>query len=123
MYCSALGLVVIGLLGYVIFKHWRRLRAKRRHIKVRDPHDDVEYSKASGADSGVFVENDSPKNYTCKLLNSLLFCCYSVLNSFTFRYLEQHYQTFSRNGVYGKNVHVELYSNLQLSERIDTYTW
>lgn len=67
VYCSALGLVVIGLLGYVIFKHWRRLRAKRRHIKVRDPHDDVEYSKASGADSGVFVENDSPKNYTYSL--------------------------------------------------------
>lgn len=66
VYCSALGLVVIGLLGYVIFKHWRRLRAKRRHIKARDPHDDVEYSKASGADSGVFVENESPKSYTCK---------------------------------------------------------
>ena len=49
------------------------MRSKRRHIKARDPHDDVEYSKASGADSGVFVENDSPKSFTCMLIFSLLF--------------------------------------------------
>lgn len=63
VYCAALGLVVAGLLGYAVFKHRRRMLAKRRH-KAPCTHDDVEYSKASGGDSGVFVENDSPKKYT-----------------------------------------------------------
>lgn len=63
VYCSVLGLVVVGLLGYVVIKHWRRMRAKRRH-KAPCSHEDVEYSKASGGDSGIFVENESPKNYT-----------------------------------------------------------
>jgi hypothetical protein len=65
IYCSVLGLVVVGLLCYVVIKHWRRMRAKRRH-KAPCSHEDVEYSKASGGDSGIFVDNESPKNYSCK---------------------------------------------------------
>ncbi|KAL4217424.1 hypothetical protein ACF0H5_023874 [Mactra antiquata] len=63
VYCSVLGLVVVGLLGYVVIKHWKRMREKRRH-KAPCSHEDVEYSKASGGDSGIFIENESPKNYT-----------------------------------------------------------
>ncbi|XP_060553237.1 tumor necrosis factor receptor superfamily member 16-like [Ruditapes philippinarum] len=63
IYCSVLGLVVVGLLCYVVIKHWRRMRAKRRH-KAPCSHEDVEYSKASGGDSGIFVDNESPKNYS-----------------------------------------------------------
>ena len=77
VYCSVLGLVVVGLLCYVVIKHWRRMRAKRRH-KAPCSHEDVEYSKASGGDSGIFVDNESPKNYSCtydrhikKLINNL----------------------------------------------------
>lgn len=66
VYCSVLGLVVVGLLGYVVVKHWRRMRAKRRH-KAPCNHEDVEYSKASGGDSGIFVDNESPKNYSYTL--------------------------------------------------------
>ncbi|KAK3082963.1 hypothetical protein FSP39_010120 [Pinctada imbricata] len=57
IYCSVLGAVVAGLLVYVIFKHYTRLKNKKHH-KVSDPHADIEYSKASGGDSGVFVETD-----------------------------------------------------------------
>lgn len=70
VYCAALGLVVVGLLGYVALKHRRRMLAKRRH-KAPCAHDDIEYSKASGGDSGVFVENDSPKNYTYSLTSNV----------------------------------------------------
>lgn len=56
VYCAILGAVILGLLGYVIFKQYTRL--KNRKIHKGHPHDDVEYSKASGGDSGVFVEND-----------------------------------------------------------------
>lgn len=55
LYCAALGAVVVGLLAYVAFVHYRRMRDKRMS---REPHDDVEYSKASGADSGVFADPD-----------------------------------------------------------------
>ncbi|KAL8588543.1 hypothetical protein ACOMHN_058442 [Nucella lapillus] len=57
LYCAALGAVVVGLLAYVAFVHYRRMRDKRMS---REPHEDVEYSKASagGADSGVFVDPD-----------------------------------------------------------------
>ena len=57
IYCAALGAVVVGLLGYVIFKQYSRIRDKKRH-KIHDPHEHVEYSRASGInDSGVFVES------------------------------------------------------------------
>lgn len=65
VYCSVLGLVVIGLLVYVIVKHYRRMRTKRRH-KAPCSHEDVEYAKAAGGDSGVFVEHDYPQCYSCK---------------------------------------------------------
>ena len=70
VYCAVLGLLVVGLLGYVIFKHWIRIRAKRSH-KAPPSHEDVEYSKASGADSGVFVDSDSPKSYNCKYITRI----------------------------------------------------
>ncbi|KAL3854601.1 hypothetical protein ACJMK2_013865, partial [Sinanodonta woodiana] len=54
-----LGAVVVGLLGYVVFKNYRRMKAKARH-NGHDPHEDIEYSKASGGDSGVFVDADVP---------------------------------------------------------------
>lgn len=57
IYCAILGAVVLGLLGYVIFKQYTRLK-NRKIFKGHDLHEDVEYSKASGADSGVFVENE-----------------------------------------------------------------
>lgn len=53
LYCAILGAVVVGLLGYVILVHYRRMKEKRL---VREPHEDVEYSKASGGDSGIYVE-------------------------------------------------------------------
>ena len=53
LYCAILGAVVIGLLGYVVLVHYRRMKEKRL---VREPHEDVEYSKASGGDSGIYVE-------------------------------------------------------------------
>ncbi|XP_022325103.2 tumor necrosis factor receptor superfamily member 16-like [Crassostrea virginica] len=57
VYCAALGAVVVGLLAYVIFKQYSRIRDKKRH-KIHDPHEHVEYSRASGInDSGVFVES------------------------------------------------------------------
>jgi len=65
VYCAVLGLVVIGLLAYVVFKHYTRMRSKRRH-KAPYSHEDVEYAKAAGGDSGVFVENDCPQYYSCK---------------------------------------------------------
>lgn len=56
IYCAALGAVVLGLLGYVFFKQYSRLKDKNRH-KIHDPHDHVEYSRASGGtDSGVCVD-------------------------------------------------------------------
>lgn len=55
IYCAALGAVVLGLLGYVFFKQYSRIKEKKRH-KVHDPHDHVEYSRASGTDSGVCVD-------------------------------------------------------------------
>lgn len=55
LYCAALGAVVVGLLAYVFLVHYRRMRDKRL---AREPHEDVEYSKASGADSGVFADPD-----------------------------------------------------------------
>ncbi|XP_076460710.1 tumor necrosis factor receptor superfamily member 16-like [Babylonia areolata] len=56
LYCVALGAVVVGLLGYVVSVHYRRMRVKRL---AREPHyEDVEYSKASGADSGIFVDSE-----------------------------------------------------------------
>nr|KAG5713346.1 hypothetical protein BaRGS_024894 [Batillaria attramentaria] len=55
LYCAALGAVVVGLLAYVAFVHYRRMRDKRLS---REPHEDVEYSKASGADSGIFLDAD-----------------------------------------------------------------
>ncbi|XP_052814173.1 tumor necrosis factor receptor superfamily member 16-like [Mya arenaria] len=63
VYCAALVLVIVGLVGYVIYKKYQRMRSKRRQ-KAPCSHEDVEYSKASGGDSGVFVDNDSPKYYT-----------------------------------------------------------
>jgi len=65
VYCSALVLVIVGLVAYVIYKKYQRMRNKRR-MKGPCAHEDVEYSKASGGDSGVFVDGDSPKCYTCK---------------------------------------------------------
>lgn len=64
VYCAILGAVVLGLLGYVIFKQYTRLK-NRKIFKGHDPHEDVEYSKASGGDSGVFVENEFV-NKQCK---------------------------------------------------------
>lgn len=55
LYCAALGAVVVGLLAYVALVHYRRMRDKRM---AREPHEDVEYSKASCADSGIYVESD-----------------------------------------------------------------
>ncbi|KAH3749790.1 hypothetical protein DPMN_184303, partial [Dreissena polymorpha] len=63
LYCSALVLVVVGLVGYVIFKRYQRMRSKRQQ-KGPCAHEDIEYSRASGGDSGVYVENDSPKMYS-----------------------------------------------------------
>lgn len=68
VYCAVLGLVIIGLVGYVIFTHYRRMRTKRRH-KAPCTHEDVEYAKASEVDSGVFIENDSSQCYTCKYVH------------------------------------------------------
>ena len=63
VYCAALGAVVVGLLAYVIFKQYSRIRDKKRH-KIHDPHEHVEYSRASGInDSGVFVESATCKYY------------------------------------------------------------
>lgn len=55
LYCAALGAVVVGLLAYVGLVHYRRMRDKRL---AREPHEDVEYSKASCADSGIFLDPD-----------------------------------------------------------------
>lgn len=68
LYCAALGAVVVGLLAYVGFVHYRRMRDKRLS---REPHEDVEYSKASGADSGVFVDPEHHQlKYHCVLTGS-----------------------------------------------------
>lgn len=66
IYCAALGAVVLGLLGYVFFKQYSRIKEKKRH-KVHDPHDHVEYSRASGTDSGVCVDFTAQ----CKIYNEL----------------------------------------------------
>ncbi|ESP03504.1 hypothetical protein LOTGIDRAFT_239725 [Lottia gigantea] len=61
LYCAILGAVVVGLLGYVIMVHYRRIKEKRL---IREPHDDVEYSKASAGDSGICVEVDHQQKIT-----------------------------------------------------------
>ncbi|VDI48839.1 nerve growth factor receptor (TNFR superfamily member 16) [Mytilus galloprovincialis] len=62
VYCAVLGAVVLGLLVYVIFKQYTRLKNRKIH-KGHEPHEEVEYSKASGCDSGVYVENEFCKQY------------------------------------------------------------
>lgn len=64
LYCALLGAVVLGLLIYVIYKHYQRLKEKRAG---KEPHEDVEYSKTSGGDSGVYVENEM-MGRSCKCL-------------------------------------------------------
>ncbi|XP_061184607.1 tumor necrosis factor receptor superfamily member 16-like [Saccostrea echinata] len=67
IYCAALGAVVLGLLGYVFFKQYSRLKDKKRH-QIHDPHDHVEYARASGGtDSGVCVDF----TMQCKTYNEL----------------------------------------------------
>ncbi|KAL5006131.1 hypothetical protein ScPMuIL_017289 [Solemya velum] len=64
LYCALLGAVVVGLLGYVVFTHYRRMKEKQKH-KGHEPHEEVEYSKASGGDSGVYMESElTLKTYT-----------------------------------------------------------
>ncbi|XP_069107978.1 tumor necrosis factor receptor superfamily member 16-like [Argopecten irradians] len=65
VYCTILASVIVGLLFYVMYKHYSRIRDKKRH-KGHDLHDDVEYSKTSGADSGVFEDTDHHGYRPCK---------------------------------------------------------
>ncbi|XP_050418854.1 tumor necrosis factor receptor superfamily member 16 isoform X1 [Patella vulgata] len=67
LYCAILGAVVVGLLGYVIMVHYRRMKEKRL---IREPHDDVEYSKASAGDSGICVEVEHQQKVVPVVLTS-----------------------------------------------------
>ncbi|CAI9719777.1 tumor necrosis factor receptor superfamily member 16-like [Octopus vulgaris] len=63
IYCALLGAVVCGLCGFAIYKHCQRQRNKRLGARDNAMHEDVEYSKASGRDSGIVYDDSGIK--TC----------------------------------------------------------
>ncbi|GAB1600657.1 tumor necrosis factor receptor superfamily member 16-like [Argonauta hians] len=63
IYCALLGAVVCGLWAFAIYKHCQRQRNKRLCARDNTMHEDVEYSKASGRDSGIIYDDSGIK--TC----------------------------------------------------------
>ncbi|XP_064646883.1 tumor necrosis factor receptor superfamily member 16-like [Lineus longissimus] len=59
LYCAIMGLVVVALLAYAVYKHWK-LRGKKR----RAAYLEKEAAKRTGSDSGVYLDQDN------KLYNS-----------------------------------------------------